>query len=127
VASLTLTAGKAEPLLALVGTLQQSGLLLSSLDYELTPEAARMAEDDLTSEALARLRRRADLVAQSLGLVVERIRDLRLGNAAGTQPVPRPFMAAGIAQGAAPPPIAEPGEATVTVSVDADVQLGPKR
>src|SRR6185312_15936738 len=58
-ASLSLTAAQADPLLALVGKLQQTGLLMSSLAYELSPEAARSAEDELTGEALARLRQRA--------------------------------------------------------------------
>lgn len=125
-AGLTLTAQDAAPLLALVGELQQSGLALSALDYELSPEAARKAEDALTTEALTRLRERASRVAESLGLTVLRIRDLRLGNAAGTVPPPRPFMMARAASSAAPPPVAEPGDATVSLSVDADVELGKK-
>jgi uncharacterized protein len=126
-AGLTLSAQDAAPLLALVGELQQSGLALSALDYELSPEAARKAEDALTAEALTRLRQRAERVAESLGLAVLRIRDLRLGNAAGTPPQPRPFMMAKAAvSSAAPPPVAEPGEATVSLSVDADVDLGKK-
>jgi len=123
-AGLTLTAQDSAPLLALLGELQQSGLLMSALAYELTPEAARRVEDELTAEALDRLRQRAERVAGDLGLAVLRLRDLRVGNAAGTQPVPRLFAAAA---GAAPAPVAEPGEATVTVSVDAEVELGPKR
>jgi uncharacterized protein len=125
-AGLTLTAQDAAPLLALVGELQQSGLALSALDYELSPEAARKAEDALTAEALARLRERASRVAESLGLTVLRLRDLRLGNAAGAVPPPRPFMMAKAASSAAPPPVAEPGTATVSLSVDADVELGKK-
>jgi uncharacterized protein len=126
-AGLTLTAQDAAPLLALVGELQQSGLALSALDYELSPEATRKAEDALTAEALTRLRERASRVADSLGLTVLRIRDLRLGNAAATPPQPRPFMMArASSSSAAPPPVAEPGDATVSLSVDADVELGKK-
>ncbi len=125
-AGLTLTARDAAPLLALIGELQQSGLALSALDYELSPEAAREAEDVLTAEALRRLRERAERVAESLNLAVLRIRDLRLGNAAATPPQPRPFMMAKAASSAPPPPVAEPGQATVSLSVDADVELGKK-
>ncbi len=125
-ASLTLAAQEAAPLLALVGTLQQNGLALSSLAYELSPEAARAVEDELTAEALARLRQRAERVARSLGLSVLRIGDLRLGNAGGIVPMPRPLFVARMRE-AAPAPAAEPGEATVSVSVDADVLLVPKR
>jgi predicted secreted protein len=125
-AGLTLTTRDAAPLLALVGELQQSGLVLSALNYELSPEAARKAEDALTAEALAHLRERASRVAESLDLTVLRIRDLRLGNAAGTAPQPRVFMLNQAVSAAAPPPVAEPGDASVSLSVDADVELGKK-
>jgi predicted secreted protein len=125
-ASLVLTTKEAPPLLALVGELQQNGLAMSSLAYQLTPEAARAVEDQLTATAIQRLRERAERVARGLGLAVRRIRDLRLGNAAGTPPLPRPFLSAGMAAAAATP-VAEPGEATVSVSVEAEVLLGPKR
>ena len=126
-AALTLTAHDAPALLKLAGELQQSGLTMSMLAYELTPEAARKAQDDLTAEALARLRQRAERVAGDLGLAVLRLRDLRVGNVGGLQPVPHLMMARAGASASAPPPVAEPGEATVTVSVDADIELGPKR
>lgn len=124
-AGLTLTEREpAAPLLALLGELQQSGLLMSSLAYELTPEGTRQAEDELTAEALERLRQRAGRIAVTLGVAVRRIRDLRVGNATGAQPAPRLF--ATVAGGGAPAPVAEPGEATVGVSVEAEFELGPK-
>ncbi len=119
-AGLILTARDAPALLALAGELQQSGLLMSSLAYELTPEAARSAEDALTSEALARLRQRAERVAADLGLRVLRLRDLRVGTAGGA-PVTRVFAAAAAA------PVAEPGAAEVSVSVEAEIELGAQR
>jgi predicted secreted protein len=125
-ASLSLIGQDPGPLLALVGELQKEGLVLSSLAYELTPAAARAVEGELTDEALARMKERAAKIAATLGLSVERIRDLRVGNALGTQPVPRVFEQK-IAMASAPAPVAEPGEATVTVTVDADIVLTPKR
>ena len=124
--SLLLQSRDAATLLTLIGTLQQQGLLLSSLAYELTPEAARAVEDELTKEALARLRQRAERVADDLGMAVERIRDLQIGNADGTQPLPRAFLAAR-SPNAAPAPVAEPGDATVSVSVSGEVLLAPRR
>jgi predicted secreted protein len=125
-AGLTLIGQDPGPLLALVGELQKEGLVLSSLAYELTPAAARAVEGELTDEALARMKERAAKIAATLGLSVERIRDLRVGNALGTQPVPR-FFEQKMATASAPAPVAEPGEATVTVTVDADIVLMPKR
>lgn len=123
-AGLTLTARDPAPLLALLGELQQSGLVMSALSYELTPEAAHKAEDELTAEALGRLRQRAERIAATLDLAVIRLRDVQVGNAAGTPPAPRVFST--VAAGAAAP-VAEPGEAAVAVSVEAEVELGPKR
>ena len=124
-AGLSLIGQDAATLLALVGELQKEGLVLSSLAYELTPAAARAVEGDLTDEALSRLKERAGKIAATLGLSVERIRDLRVGNALGTQPVPRVF-AQQMAAPSSPAPVAEPGEATVTVTADADIVLVPK-
>lgn len=127
VASLSLSAAEAPPLLTLIGQLQQNGLAVSSLAYELSPEATRSAEDALTAEALARLRQRAERIATNLGLAVLGIRDLRVGNAAAPPPMPRVFMATAALSSATPAPVAEPGEATVSVSVDADVALEPRK
>ena len=124
-ASLSLIGQDPAPLLALAGELQKDGLVLSSLAYELTPAAARAAEGELTDEALSRLKERAAKIAATLGLAVERIRDLRVGNAAGVQPIPRVF-AQQMAPASSPAPVAEAGEATVTVTVDADIVLMPK-
>jgi predicted secreted protein len=125
-AGLTLTGRNASALLKLAGELQQSGLLMSSLAYEVTPEAARGVEDELTSEALFRLRTRAERVADDLGMAVVRIRELTVGNAGGLQPQPRFFNAAS-AGAAGPAPVAEPGEATVSVSVNAEIEIAPRR
>jgi uncharacterized protein len=125
-AGLSLIGQDAAPLLALAGELQKEGLVLSALAYELTPAAARAVEGELTDEALARVKERAAKIAATLGSAVERIRDLRVGNAVGTQPGPRIF-AQQMAAPSSPAPVAEPGEATVTVTVDADVVLMPKR
>jgi predicted secreted protein len=127
VATLSLTAVDSAPLLTLVGGLQQDGLLVSTMAYELTPEAARTVEGELTDEALARLKQRAERTATALGLAVERIRDLRIGNAGGVQPVARMFLENSSLSSSSPPPVAEPGQATVTVSVDAEVVLGPRK
>src|SRR5579883_2041004 len=111
---------------ALTGSLQQDGLMVGALSYELSPEAARSVEDELTATALARLKERGARIAQALNLTVERLRDLRVGNANGTQPIPR-AMSAMKSDVAMPAPVAEPGEAEVSVMVDADLVLVPSR
>lgn len=101
---------------------------MSGLRFDLRRETARAAEDELTAEALQRLKLRAERAADALGLRVTGYRAIRLGAAGGEAP-PRPMPRAAMADLAAanaPAPIAEPGRATVRVSVEADVLLGPK-
>jgi predicted secreted protein len=112
-------------LLALVGDLQNDGLAVSSLAFELSPEAARAAQDELTNEALNRLRDRAERIAMELHLSFQRYRDIRVGNVGGDRPVPMRAMAMAAAAPTAAPPVGEAGDATVQVSVDADVVLVP--
>ena len=123
--SLILKSKNADATLKLVGALQSDGLSTASLGYEVSPEIVRSAQDDLTAEALAALDRRAASVAEARHLAVLRYRDLRVGNAETEgRPVPR-FGGAAMAAGA--PPVAEPGEAVVRVTVEAELLLGASR
>jgi predicted secreted protein len=127
VQTLGLTGPDSGALLVLTGELQQAGMLLTNLSYEVAPDTARALEDELTAEALKRLRERADRVASTMGLTVRGFRDVRVGNVSGDRN-PRPMMAMRMSPGAAPapPPVAEPGETTVQVTVDADALLVPR-
>ena len=118
--SVILTGKDADSMLKLAGALQADGLSTSSLAYETSPETVRGAEEDLTNEALAELDHRAAAVAEQTHLAVLRYRDLRVGNAeTGGRPVPRFAMAAAAA------PVAEPGEAVIRVTVEAELLLIP--
>jgi len=95
---------------------------MSSMAYETSPETVRGAEEDLTAEALAALDRRAASIAEHMHLAVLGYRDLHVGNA-GTEgrPVPR-FAAAAMAAA----PVAEPGEATIRLTIEAELLLSPR-
>ena len=109
--------------LKLAGALQSNGLLTSSLGYEISPETLRGAEEDLTAEALAALDRRAGSVAERMHLAVLRYRDLRVGNAeTGGRPGPRFATMAAMAA-----PVAEPGEAVIRVTIEAELLLATAR
>jgi predicted secreted protein len=112
-------------LIAIVGDLQNDGVTVSSLSFELLPETARGAQDELTTEALKRVSDRAERIAADLRLAIVRYRDIKVSNVSGDRPIPirAMTMAAGPAQSA--PPVAEAGDAIVQVSVDAEVVLGP--
>jgi uncharacterized protein len=120
--SMTLTGKDADSMLNLAGALQSDGLSISSLAYQVSPETVRGAEEDLTAEALAALERRAASIADRMHLAVLRYRDLRVGNAeTGNQPVPR-FGTMAMAA-----PVAEPGEAVIRVTIEAELLLASPR
>jgi len=120
--SLILRTKAADAALKLAGALQSDGLLMSSMAYEASPEIVRGAEEDLTTEALAALDRRAASIADRMHLSVLRYRDLHVGNAeTGGRPVPR-FAAMAMAA-----PVAEPGDATIRVTIEAELLLGALR
>jgi uncharacterized protein len=124
--SLRLSGADFAALLKLAGVLQADGLVISNLAYEASPEAARGAEDALTAQALADLGRRAAAIARQLHLSVLRYRDVSVGNAeAEGGPVPR--FAAMAATAAMAAPVGAPGEATIRVTVGAEILLGPAR
>jgi predicted secreted protein len=122
---LALIGGDAAATLALAGELQQSGLVMSGMNFDLLPETARAAEDELTAEALKRLRERAARVAAAMALNIRNIRDVRVGQVGGQIP-PRPMMMRADAAGSVAQPVAEAGETTVRVTVDAEVVLVPR-
>jgi len=123
--ALHLTSSDFPALLNLVGVLQGDGLAMSNLAAELSPAAAKAAQDELTYTALKDIRARAERIAAALGTHVERFTELRVGNAS-VPPVPVHFMAARVAASASePPPVAAAGDAMVSVSVDATVLLAP--
>jgi predicted secreted protein len=115
-------------LLQLVGDLQSQGLNTQGLTFEVKEETLRQAQDGLTADALAQLRKRAETVAGNLGMTVQQIRDVIVGNAEGGARPPMPVFAmrAGVAAAPAPPPVAEPGDAEISVTVQAEVWLAPK-
>jgi predicted secreted protein len=118
-----LTGKDADSMLKLAGALQADGLSTSSLAYEVSPETVRGAEEDLTAEALAALDHRAASIAGHMHLAVLRYRDLHVGNAeTGGRPVPR-FGAMAMAAA----PVAEPGEAVVRVTIEAELLLTAPR
>ncbi|MGH6969059.1 MAG: SIMPL domain-containing protein [Stellaceae bacterium] len=120
-----LASGDFSALLNLVGVLQGEGLALSNLAAELSPAAAKTAQDSLTDAALTDIRARAARIATALGTHVERYAELRVGNVS-TPPVPVRFMTAAASAGM-PTPVAAAGDTTVSVNIDATVLLAPVR
>jgi uncharacterized protein len=113
-------------LLQLIGGLQEDGLVLTNLTAGLSPEATGAVEDELTTSALHRVQERAQRIAEALNLRVARIKTLRVGNAAPPQAQFRALAMAPGTAAAGVPPVAEPGDAMVAVTVDAEVELAAR-
>jgi uncharacterized protein len=124
--ALFLSDSDSDTLLKLAGQLQSQGLVMSNLGYEASPKTVHSAEDELTAKALADLQQRAASIAQQLHTTVVGYRDLTVGNAQTEGgPMPR-IMAAQAMASSMPTPVAAAGEATIRVTVNADILLAPK-
>ena len=105
-----------ERLLSLVGKLQDAGLAVASLDWQISPELGRQARDAAMVAALQALRVRADKAAQALGLKVDHLQDVRVDM---PEPSPiRPMMAMRMQARPAPEATASPQDVTSEVSAD---------
>ena len=124
--SLFLSGSDSATVLKLAGQLQGQGLVMSNLGYEASPKMVKSAEDELTAQALTELQRRAGAIADQLHNSIMGYRDLNVGNAQTEGgPMPR-MMAAAPMTASMPTPVAAAGEATVRVTVSADILLATK-
>ncbi len=121
----TLRAGDGAALLELVGALQTQGLATSSLNWTLTRETSRAAREEASRLALEALRRRAEAVAQQLGLVLVGLREVRI-DVPDHGPRPVPMMAAARSASGSPPPVAVSEDILVGATVQAVAVLRPR-
>jgi predicted secreted protein len=115
--TLDLHGGDGDALLALVGSLQEQGLVVQSLGWRLKADTAKHAREEATAKALGALRARAEAAAAVLGLHFVEFREVRLDGARAPQPMPRMLNAA-VAM-----PVVEAADVDVSASVEADVVL----
>jgi predicted secreted protein len=121
---LRLTSEDPAALLELIGDLQERGLNMNGLDWQIDDATRSKVQSELTIEAIATLRQRAEEIAASVGMRVGNIDTLRVG---GAMQGPRPMMAMRAeAMASAPPPTALPDQETVRASVEAEITLSPK-
>ncbi len=120
---LRLTSEDPAALLELIGELQERGLNMNGLDWQIDDATRSKVQSELTIEAIATLRQRAEAIADSVGMRVGNIDTLRVG---GAMEGPRPMMMRAEAMASAPPPTALPDQETVRASVEAEITLSPK-
>lgn len=106
---------------------QLSNLMqIANVEFSLSPEAQRAAEQKLTNEAIRSFRARADEAAKAFGYGAYSIRDVNVGSGRNVQPYARMMAMAAPAMDSAKAgaPIAvEGGKATVSVTVNGSVQM----
>jgi predicted secreted protein len=121
---LRLTSKNPAELLELAGSLQEMGLNLIGLGWQVDDDTRRKVQDELTIAAIATLRQRAQAIAESVDMQVANIDTLRVGAA---MEGPRPMMAMRAeAMADAPPPTALPDLETVQSHVEAEITLTPR-
>lgn len=101
-----------------------SGMQVGNVQFSLSPEARRAAEQKLSGEAIASFRDQASSAARAFGYGSYSIREVNVGYG-GIQPRPVMMMAARSMAAdakAAPMPL-EGGTSTVTVNVSGSVQM----
>jgi predicted secreted protein len=101
-----------------------SNMQVGNVQFSLSPEAQRAAEQKLTGEAIASFRQQASAGAQAFGYSGYSIREVNIGHN-GVAPRPVMMMAAramGAESKAAPLPL-EAGTSTVSVNVSGSVQM----
>ena len=106
---------------ALVSKLQADDLLLlSGMNFAVSPDARRKAEDALTQQAIKAWAARAQNAARGFGYESWRIGKVAIQTGDYLRPQPM-FRTAGVAMAASAPPVAvEGGNTDVTVSVTGD-------
>ena len=118
--TLALRGSDGPALLDLVGRLQERGMALASLEWQLSPAVRRHAQEEATTAALHELQARAAAVAATLGLHVDHLQDVRLEEtffrAASMKAANLPMP---------PPPEASAAPEEVTAQASADVLLRP--
>jgi predicted secreted protein len=110
-----------------VSALQQKGLAISDLHWQLSDAAAKRAEAEATRRAIGALRGRVEEAAGLLDLHFVRFATVRLDTPPPFRPAMRMMAMAAPAAAAAPaPPSAAAEDIPVNATVGADAVLAPK-
>lgn len=110
-------------LLDLAGKLQERGLALASLDWQLSRPVRLKAHEEASTAALKELQTQAGSAAATLGMHVDHLQDVRMDEASLRPRQLTPMLAAASRMSTPPQASAAPEE--VTAQVSADVLLRP--
>lgn len=120
-----LTSQDSAALLDLAAELQSMGLTMSSLNYSLSPARQEEVSDSLMESVLDKLRARAEATATALGKSSAELIEVTLNSSGNSFRGQANRMMSASADMEMAPPVAEPGETTVSLSVSARAILIP--
>lgn len=115
-------------LLELAGKIQEAGFVMNGLNYTLSPEQQEIHKDTLMVAALQKLQKRAEVAAKALGKSGYDIVELNIDNAGPVMPMPVMYKSARMemaADAGMAAPVAQSGEQTVSLNVNARILLKP--
>lgn len=124
--SLQLQSTKADDLLKLAGSLQDSGLVMENLGYSLSPEKADEAKDNLMEAALAKVKAKAERAGKAMGKSRTDLVEINVDSSDSFVHAPvmmRAMAMDGAAMEKASAPTAAPGESEITLTVSAKALL----
>ncbi|MBS1074187.1 SIMPL domain-containing protein [Gluconobacter sp. Dm-74] len=107
-------------LLALAGQLQSQSLMLEGMDWSLDDATREQLLKDARTAALKQVRDQAEQSAQTLGLHLVRLSEIRISS---QEPGPRPVMLMAARMADSAPPQRSPDEQTVRVNVFVKAEL----
>jgi predicted secreted protein len=111
-------------LLTLIGTLQQQGLAVGDLGWQLSPALSEKTYEQAIAKAIDLLTQRATTVAALLHLTATGFRSVSVGEDAGRPPQPVGMMRMmAMAPTAAPPPSARADAVMVSATVSGEARL----
>lgn len=125
---LTIKSTDAESVLNLTGKLQEHGFIASNLSYAISPKRAADIKDNMMEAALVKLQARAQRAAKALGKTTAELVEVNVQGGHVPSPV---SMYRGVHMEMASmksdmaPPVASPGETTLSLSVSAKAVLKP--
>ena len=120
--TLVLESDDTDVLSRLIGELQSESVLLSGIEFSVRRETRQAIEDELISEALARFRARARLVAEGLGAEEWSVANVNVG-AAGSAGPPIVYHERALSYKSAPAPAFSAGTSEIRVTASGTVRL----
>ncbi len=123
--TLILESKVAPVVLKLAGDFQKNyGFVTSGLNYFISPQLQAELHDEMTMAALGRIQARAEQIAETLKMKDVHIAEVDLSGGGGSNYSPPRMMRAEMAaMDSAAKPVAERGEETMTVSINAAIWL----